>query len=54
MIREIKEETSLVIEKRKIGQLDSKTTISVWNYDNKEVTLEEKGDCAGENKSKLS
>ena len=31
MIREIKEETSLIVEKIKIEQLDSKTTIPVLN-----------------------
>lgn len=31
VIREIKEETSLIVEKRKIEQLDSKTTIPVLN-----------------------
>ena len=31
VIREIKEETSLMVEKRKIEQLDSKTTIPVLN-----------------------
>ena len=31
VIREIKEETSLVVERRKVEQLDSKTTIPVLN-----------------------
>ena len=35
VIREIKEETSLVVEKTKIKQLDSKTTIPVLNITGK-------------------